>query len=80
MAFSSILVLLFLVAILFVAYPFVVGSAAFGASSARRLNSDVTEANVGIFRDQQAQLQRQLDNDEINQVQYEQLLADVKQL
>ncbi len=80
MAFSSILVLLFLVAILFVAYPFVVGSAAFGASSSRRLNSDVTEANVGIFRDQQAQLQRQLDSDEINQVQYEQLLADAKQL
>ena len=40
----------------------------------------IERANVTIFRDQQAQLQRQLDNSEISKEQFDQLTTDAKQL
>ena len=63
---------LLLLASLFLVYPFV------------RLDKaevqDDADANLQIFRDQQAQLDSQLQQQEIKQPQYDQLLAEAKQL
>jgi cytochrome c-type biogenesis protein CcmH len=63
---------LLLLASLFLVYPFV------------RLDKaevqDDADANLQIFRDQQAQLDSQLQRQEIKQPQYDQLLAEAKQL
>jgi len=63
---------LLMLASLFLLYPFV-----------RQQGSQIydnKEANLQIFRDQQAQLDSQLQQHEIDQSQYDQLLAEAKQL
>ena len=63
---------LLLLASLFLVYPFV--------RHDRTVVQDDTDANLQIFRDQQAQLDSQLQQHEIKQPQYDQLLAEAKQL
>ena len=63
---------LLLLASLFLVYPFV--------RQDRTEVQDDADANLQIFRDQQAQLDSQLQQQEIKQPQYEQLLAEAKQL
>ena len=63
---------LLLLASLFLVYPFVRHDEA--------EVQDDADANLQIFRDQQAQLDSQLQQQEIKQPQYEQLLAEAKQL
>lgn len=57
---------------LFLIYPFI----------ARKdlSQGEVLQANLQIYRDQQSQLDAQLEQKQINQVQYQQLLAEAKQL
>lgn len=63
---------LLLLASLFLVYPFV--------RHDRTEVEDDAGANLQIFRDQQAQLDSQLQQQEIKQPQYDQLLAEAKQL
>ncbi|MDB3926284.1 c-type cytochrome biogenesis protein CcmI [Porticoccaceae bacterium] len=63
---------LLLLASLFLVYPFI--------RHDRTVVQDDADANLQIFRDQQAQLDSQLQQQEIKQPQYEQLLAEAKQL
>jgi cytochrome c-type biogenesis protein CcmH len=63
---------LLLLASLFLVYPFV--------RHDRTEVQDDADANLQIFRDQQAQLDSQLQQQEIKQPQYDQLLAEAKQL
>ena len=63
---------LLLLASLFLVYPFI--------RHDRTVVQDDADANLQIFRDQQAQLDSQLQQQEIEQPQYEQLLAEAKQL
>jgi len=63
---------LLLVAWLFVLYPFV--------GKQRADKADNLEANLGIFHDHQAQLEAQLKSQQIDQAQYQQLIAEAKQL
>ena len=63
---------LLLLASLFLVYPFI--------RPDRTVVQDDADANLQIFRDQQAQLDSQLQQQEIKQPQYEQLLAEAKQL
>ncbi|MGB2260596.1 MAG: c-type cytochrome biogenesis protein CcmI, partial [Porticoccaceae bacterium] len=74
MTFWPMFILMLVAASVFTLYPFI--------SSWRRSGSDssVEQINVAIFREQQEQFQRQLDNAEISQHQFEQLLADAQQL
>jgi cytochrome c-type biogenesis protein CcmH len=74
MTFWPMFILMLVAASIFILYPFI--------SSWRRSSSDfsVEQTNVAIFREQQEQFQRQLNNAEISQIQYEQLLADAQQL
>jgi cytochrome c-type biogenesis protein CcmH len=67
-------ILMLVAASIFILYPF--------NSSWRRSSSEssVEQTNVAIFREQQEQFQRQLDNAEISQDQFEQLVADAQQL
>lgn len=63
---------LLVLASVFLIYPFVKrGDSAEG---------EVLQANIQIFRDQQHQLDAQLEKKQINQTQYQQLLAEAKQL
>jgi cytochrome c-type biogenesis protein CcmH len=75
MDFSLLLGLLFLAVGPFILYPFVTGDRANNASAAK-----AKEANIAIFREQEAQLQKQLDNGEINPSDFDQLVADAQQL
>ena len=63
---------LLLLASLFLVYPFV-------RQEVNEVEDDAN-ANLHIFRDQQAQLDSQLQQNEIQQPQYDQLLAEAKQL
>ena len=63
---------LLLLASLFLVYPFV--------RHDKAEVQDDADANLQIFRDQQAQLDSQLQQQEIKQPQYDQLLAEAKQL
>ena len=63
---------LLLLASLFLVYPFV-------RQEVNEVEDDA-DANLQIFRDQQAQLDSQLQQNEIQQPQYDQLLAEAKQL
>ncbi len=74
MTFWPMFVLMLVAASVFILYPFL--------SNWRRSssNSSIEQTNVAIFREQQEQYQRQLDNAEISQDQFEQLLADAQQL
>jgi cytochrome c-type biogenesis protein CcmH len=63
---------LLLLASLFLVYPFV--------RHDKAEVQDDADANLQIFRDQQAQLDGQLQQQEIKQPQYDQLLAEAKQL
>jgi cytochrome c-type biogenesis protein CcmH len=63
---------LLLLASLFLVYPFV-------RQEVNEVENDA-DANLQIFRDQQAQLDSQLQQNEIQQPQYDQLLAEAKQL
>ena len=63
---------LLLLASLFLVYPFV-------RQEVNEVEDDA-DANLHIFRDQQAQLDSQLQQNEIQQPQYDQLLAEAKQL
>jgi cytochrome c-type biogenesis protein CcmH len=63
---------LLLLASLFLVYPFV-------RHEVNEVEDDA-DANLQIFRDQQAQLDSQLQQNEIRQPQYDQLLAEAKQL
>ena len=74
MTFWPMFMLMLVAASIFILYPF--------NSSWRRSSSDssVEQTNVAIFREQQEQFQRQLDNAEISQDQFEQLVADAQQL
>ena len=63
---------LLLLASLFLVYPFI--------RHDRTVVQDDADANLQIFRDQQAQLDSQLQQHEIKQPQYDQLLAEAKQL
>ena len=63
---------LLLLASLFLVYPFI--------RHDRTVVQDDADANLQIFRDQQAQLDSQLQQQEIKQPQYDQLLAEAKQL
>jgi cytochrome c-type biogenesis protein CcmH len=63
---------LLLLASLFLVYPFV-------RQEVNEVEDDA-DANLQIFRDQQAQLDSQLQQQEIKQPQYDQLLAEAKQL
>ncbi|MDG1165475.1 MAG: c-type cytochrome biogenesis protein CcmI [Porticoccaceae bacterium] len=80
MAFSTLTGTLLLVASLFVIYPFMIGRSSKHASSQDQPSGGMQAANVAIFREQEAQLQRQLDNGEITQSQYQQLQGDAQQL
>lgn len=51
-----------------------------GESKNATAAASIERVNVSIFREQQAQLQRQLDESEISQAQFDQLTADAKQL
>ena len=63
---------LLVLASVFLIYPFVKrGDSAEG---------EVLQANIQIFRDQQYQLDAQLEQKQISQAQYQQLLAEAKQL
>jgi cytochrome c-type biogenesis protein CcmH len=65
---------LLLLASLFLVYPFV-------RQEVNEVEDDAdADANLQIFRDQQAQLDSQLQQNEIQQPQYDQLLAEAKQL
>ena len=74
MTFWPMFILMLVAASIFILYPF--------NSSWRRSSSDssVEQTNVAIFREQQELFQRQLDNAEISQDQFEQLVADAQQL
>ncbi|MGB2172939.1 MAG: c-type cytochrome biogenesis protein CcmI [Porticoccaceae bacterium] len=63
---------LLILASLFLVYPFV--------RHGRADQTEVLETNLQIFRDQQSQLDNQLEQKHINQTQYEQLVAEAKQL
>ncbi|MDB2360272.1 c-type cytochrome biogenesis protein CcmI [Porticoccaceae bacterium] len=63
---------LLLLASLFLVYPFV--------RHDKAEVQDDADANLQIFRDQQAQLESQLQQQEIKQPQYDQLIAEAKQL
>ena len=63
---------LLLLASLFLVYPFV--------GHKRGEIQDDDDTNLQIFRDQQTQLDSQLQQQEIKQPQYDQLLAEAKQL
>ena len=63
---------LLILAIFFLIYPFV--------RKGQIDQGEVQAANLQIFRDQQAQLDNQLDQKQINQTQYDQLLTESKQL
>jgi cytochrome c-type biogenesis protein CcmH len=75
MAFSTLIGFLLVAASLFVIYPFVTGRRASAAQA-----DDRQQANVVIFRDQQAQLAQQLEAGEISQSQHQQLYTDAQQL
>ena len=76
MAFSTLTGLLLAVASLFVIFPFVTGR----VSGRHQTSDDRQEANVAIFRDQEAQLSRQLEAGEISQSQHQQLYTEAQQL
>ena len=75
MSFSILLGLMLLLASLFVLYPFVFST---GPDEVPEVYAE--QANVEIFRDQQALLKHQLNGGEITPEQYEQLLLDAQQL
>ncbi len=75
MDFTFVLGLLLLAISPFVLYPFVFRTPASSFSDA-----EGKQANIAIFREQRAQLQRQLDNAEINPGEFDQLVADAQQL
>ena len=63
---------LLVLASIFLIYPFV--------KADHSAEGEVLQANIQIFRDQQYQLDAQLEQKQISQVQYQQLLAEAKQL
>ena len=63
---------LLVLASVFLIYPFV--------KERDSAEGEVLQANIQIFRDQQHQLDAQLEQKQINQTQYQQLLAEAKQL
>ena len=78
MTFWMMFALLLLVASGFIAFPFLSNWRLSSKNVSAGLS--VERANVAIYREQQEQLQRQLDNSEISLEQFEQLSADAKQL
>ena len=76
MAFSTLIGLLLAVASVFFIYPFIAGRGSSGIPAI----GDSQQANVEIFRDQEAQLARQLEAGEINESQHQQLLTEAQQL
>lgn len=63
---------LLVLASIFLIYPFV--------KAEHSAEGEVIQANIQIFRDQQYQLDAQLEQKQISQAQYQQLLAEAKQL
>ena len=63
---------LLVLASIFLIYPFV--------KAEHSAKGEVLQANIQIFRDQQYQLDAQLEQKQISQAQYQQLLAEAKQL
>ena len=63
---------LLVLASIFLIYPFV--------KAEHSAEGEVLQANIQIFRDQQYQLDAQLEQKQISQAQYQQLLAEAKQL
>lgn len=63
---------LLVLALIFLIYPFV--------KAEHSAEGEVLQANIQIFRDQQYQLDAQLEQKQISQAQYQQLLAEAKQL
>jgi len=63
---------LLVLASIFLIYPFV--------KADHSAEGEVLQANIQIFRDQQYQLDAQLEQKQISQAQYQQLLAEAKQL
>jgi len=69
--------LLLLVAALFVAFPFFIGRRS--DTDADQINTS-EQANIDIFRDQQAQYAQQLESGEISAEQHQQMIAEAEQL
>ena len=78
MTFWMMFALLLLAASGFIAFPFLSNWRRYGKNTAAGPSGERT--NVAIYREQQEQFQRQLDNAEISLEQFEQLSADAKQL
>ena len=78
MMFWMMFALLLLAASGFIAFPFLSNWRRSGTNTSAGLS--VERTNVAIYREQQEQLQRQLDSAEISLEQFEQLSADAKQL
>jgi cytochrome c-type biogenesis protein CcmH len=78
MTFWMMFALLLLAASGFIAFPFLSNWRRSGKNASAGVS--VERTNVAIYREQQEQFQRQLDNAEISLEQFEQLSADAKQL
>ena len=78
MTFWMMFTLLLLAASGFIAFPFLSNWRRSGKNASAGVS--VERTNVAIYREQQEQFQRQLDNAEISLEQFEQLSADAKQL
>lgn len=78
MMFWMMFALLLLAASGFIAFPFLSNRRRSGTNTSAELS--VERTNVAIYREQQEQFQRQLDNAEISLEQFEQVSADAKQL
>lgn len=78
MTFWMMFALLLLAASGFIAFPFLSNWRRSGKNASAGVS--VERTNVAIYREQQEQFQRQLDNAEISVEQFEQLSADAKQL
>ena len=74
-----IMLLLLVLASLFVIYPFI-GHSKTSSESRSVQQQQVLDTNLAVFRDTEAQLNKQLDSDEINSDQYQLLLAEAQQL
>ena len=77
------IVLLLIGASAFVLYPFIVRDSDEGSSAGDGSESIAVmrqQANVDLFKEQQAQFQQQLDRAEIDEAAYQRLIADAQQL
>ena len=70
------IVWLLMAASIFVFYPFVIGQ----RDESESIAATRQQANVRLFKEQQAQFLQQIERAEIDQAEYQRLVADAKQL